>query len=298
MSAEPMTADPESTRAARITMLSVSANACLVVAKLLGGIFGHSHALIADAVESMLDIAGSLIIWSGVRISAIPPDINHPYGHGKAEPVAVLAMAVSLLAAAVGLSMLSVQALYTPHPPPQAFTLVVVCVAIISKELLFRMVSKVGNAMGSTALRADATHHRLDALTSLVAFLGIAISLIGGPEYANADSWAALAACALIAFNGHSMLKPALEEIMDTAPSPDIEAHVRELAVKVEGVAGVEQCRVRKYGIKFIVDLHVEVDGNLTVYKGHEIAHRVKDKLLKSDLRIGDVLVHIEPFKP
>lgn len=285
----------QTARALKLTLISVVANSVLVVVKLLSGLLGNSYALIADAMESALDIVGSLILWSGVKIGAIPPDGNHPYGHGKAEPLAALILGISLLGAAAFLATQSVGAIVTPRPPPEAFTLIVLFIVVLVKEFLYRLVLREGNAINSTVLRTDAWHHRTDAITSVVAFTGIAISLKGGPGYESADAWAALLACVIIAFNGFRMLRPALAEVMDSAPPPDIEASVRELAGTVEGVAGLEQCRVRKYGIVFFVDLHVEVDGNLTVYRGHEIAHRVKDKLLKSNLQIGDVLIHIEP---
>jgi cation diffusion facilitator family transporter len=282
-------------RSQRTSLLSVVANAFLVVIKLVAGVLGNSYALIADAIESALDILGSLVVWGGIRYGARPADEDHPYGHGKAESLAALVIAISLLGAAIGLAIQSVRQIVTPAAPPRAFTLVVLVGVIVTKELLFRFVSNVSRDVNSTVLRADAWHHRSDALTSLAAFAGILVTVLGGEGYESADAWAALFACAIIAFNGVRLLRPAMQEIMDAAADPELDEKVRELACSVKDVITTDECRVRKYGLRFVVDLHVVVDGSLSVRRGHEIAHQVKDTLLHSELNISDVLIHIEP---
>ena len=152
-----------------------------------------------------------------------------------------------------------------------------------------------GEQIESTAVKTDAWHHRADAITSAAAFVGILVARLGGPGWERADAWAALFACAVIGFNGYRLLVPAVAEIMDTAPGPEIESRVRAAAGTVPGVDGIEKCRVRKMGLEYYVDLHVGVDGMISVAAGHDIAHRVKDAVQTAEARVADVLVHIEP---
>jgi cation diffusion facilitator family transporter len=166
---------------------------------------------------------------------------------------------------------------------------------VIIKELLFRFVDRIGRRLGSTALKTDAFHHRIDALTSIAAFIGISIALIGGPPWQSADAWAALFACALIGANGWRLFNPALHEILDTAPQGEIVEQVRAAAGAVPGVIEIDKCLVRKMGLEFYVDLHVGVNEEMTVRAGHDIAHEVKDAIKQTNRRIADVLVHIEP---
>ena len=149
--------------------------------------------------------------------------------------------------------------------------------------------------MNSSALKSDAWHHRSDALTSLAAFVGISIALVGGPGYEVADDWAALAACGVILFNGIRLLLPALNEVMDGAVPDDIDKNVRKVASQVNGVLEIEKCRIRKSGIGLLLDIHVVVLGDISVREGHIIGHEVKDHLLNSNLKISDVTVHVEP---
>lgn len=280
---------------ARVALLGMAANVILATAKIATGLLGNSYVLIADGIESALDIAGSLIIWGGLKFAARPADATHPYGHGKAEPMAAVVVSLGVLAAALGLAIRSAQQLFLPHAPPKAFTLVVLVVVVIVKELLYRSVIRLGKNVASTAVQTDAWHHRTDALTSIAAFIGISIALLGGRGWESADAWAALFACALIGANGWRLFYPALHEILDTAPRGEVVAAVCRAAAGVEGVLNVEKCLVRKMGLEFYVDLHVGVDETISVRAGHSIAHRVKDAIRRTDPRIADVLVHIEP---
>jgi cation diffusion facilitator family transporter len=273
-------------------------NAVLALVKVLSGMLGNSYALIADGIESTLDILGSLLVWGGLHISSAPPDSDHPYGHGKAEPLAALVVALTLVGAAIALAIESVREILIPHHAPAPFTLVVLIGVVVVKETLYRTVFKVGEAIGSTAVKGDAWHHRSDALTSACAFVGITVGLIMGKGYESADDWATLAACMIIAYNGYRIFRPALAEMMDAAPHPEIEARIRGIAGKVSGVQGLDKCLVRKSGLVYFVDLHVLVEGQLTVQDGHGIGHRVKDELKNSGLPIADVLVHLEPATP
>src|SRR5205809_4035495 len=289
---------PSMSRAgARVALLGLVINVVLASVKIVAGVVGHAYVLIADGMESALDVAGSVVIWGGLTVAARPPDRTHPYGHGKAEPIAALVVAVCVLAAAIGLSIESVREILTPHHGPAPFTLAILVVVIVIKEFLFRYVNRIGRDLESTAVQTDAWHHRSDALTSAAAFIGISVALIGGGRWQSADDWAALFACAVIAANGIRLLRPAFYEIMDTAPRAKFVRSICQAASSVPGVVEVEKCRARKMGLDFYVDLHVGVDGNMSVHEGHEIAHRVKSAIQESDSRVADVLVHIEPAK-
>jgi cation diffusion facilitator family transporter len=280
---------------ARIVLCGLVINVFLASAKILAGLFGHAYVLIADGIESALDVGGSIVIWGGLKVAARPPDATHPYGHGKAEPIAAVVVAVGVLAAALGLAVQSMREIFLPHHAPAPYTLVVLIVAVIVKEILYRYVIRFGRNMESTAVQTDAWHHRTDAMTSIAAFIGISVALVGGTPWQSADDWAALFACALIGANGYRILSPALHEIMDTAPRGPIVNSVRNAAAAVPGVIEVEKCLIRKMGLDFYVDLHVGVNGSISVHEGHAIAHQVKRAIQQSDARIADVLVHIEP---
>jgi cation diffusion facilitator family transporter len=280
---------------ARIALFGLAINIMLASVKIVAGFFGNAYVLIADGIESAMDVGASIVIWGGLKVAARPPDPTHPYGHGKAEPIAAVIVAIGVLAAALGLAIQSVREIFLPHHGPAPYTLVVLIVAVIVKETLYRYVIRFGRNVESTAVQTDAWHHRTDAITSIAAFIGISVALIGGEPWQSADDWAALFACALIGANGYRLLRPALYEIMDTAPGGKIVRSIRRVARSVPGVIEVEKCRVRKMGLDFYVDLHVGVKDSISVREGHEIAHQVKAAIQENDSRVADVLVHIEP---
>jgi cation diffusion facilitator family transporter len=280
---------------ARFALFGLIVNVLLAAAKIFAGVIGHAYVLIADGIESALDVGGSIVIWGGLTVAARPPDRTHPYGHGKAEPIAAVIVAVGVLTAAVGLAIQSVREIFLPHHAPAPWTLAVLVVTVIIKESLYRYAIRFGRKVESTAVKTDAWHHRMDALTSIAAFIGISVALIGGEKWQSADDWAALVACALIAANGIRLARPAFYEIMDTAPGGKIHKSILAVAGSVPGVVAVEKCHARKMGLDYYVDLHVGVDGSISVREGHEIAHQVKSAIQQSDARIADVLVHIEP---
>jgi cation diffusion facilitator family transporter len=279
----------------RVALLGLLINVVLAAIKIAAGLLGNAYVLIADGIESALDVGGSLIIWGALKFAARPPDATHPYGHGKAEPFAAIIVSVGVLAAALGLAISSVRELFIPRHAPARFTLLVLVLAIVVKEILYRYVVRIGRDVESTAIQTDAWHHRTDALTSVAAFIGISVALIGGEAWQSADDWAALFACALIGANGYRLLRPALFEILDTAPRGEIVDQVRNAACAVPGVIEVEKTYIRKMGLSFYADLHVKVNGGISVREGHHIAHEVKRAIQESDGRMADVLVHIEP---
>ena len=279
----------------RSTIIGIIANLLLAVTKGLAGFFGNSYALIADAIESTSDVFSSIIVLSGLKIASKPRDANHPYGHGKAEPIAAVIVALALFGAAIVIVIQSVREVITPHHAPEPFTLIVLVGVVIIKELLYRYVFRVGIEVQSTAVMTDAWHHRSDAITSAAAFIGISLALIGGEGWESSDDIAALFASAIIAYNAYRLIKPAINEIMDAAPPPHVEENVRKVAMAIEGVAGLDKCYVRKMGLEFYIDLHVVVSGEISVTQGHWISHKVKDAILSSNPKISDVLIHIEP---
>jgi cation diffusion facilitator family transporter len=281
----------------RISALAVAINALLAIGKIVTGIMGNSYALIADGIESTADIFSSFIVWGGLRIAVKPADADHPFGHGKAESIAAVVVSLMLLGASWLIAVQSIREIRTPHHAPAWFTLVVLLGVIAIKETLYRLVFKVGHGLGSSSLKGDAWHHRSDALTSAAAFIGISVALLGGPGFESADDWAALSACGVIAWNGLRLFRAALDEVMDASAPVEFVDLVRRIAGGVEGVAAIEKCRIRKSGLHFSMDIHVAVDGGLSVDRGHAIAHQVKDRLLESQQRINDVSVHIEPAK-
>jgi cation diffusion facilitator family transporter len=273
-------------------------SAVLAVIKVVTGLAGGSYALVADGIESALDIFSALLVWSGLRVSGSAPTERFPYGQGKAEHLAALAAATMLLAAAVGIAWGALREVFVVHQAPAFFTLPVLAGVIVGKEMTYRILRSKGRELGSQALSTDAWHHRSDALTSLAALVGISIALIGGDDFASADDWAALAACGVIAWNAVRLLRSAVQDVLDVAAPEEVHERIRQLARAVPGVGGVDVLRVRRSGLVFLVDIHVEVDGDLPVREGHAIAHRVKNRVLQSELPVLDVLVHIEPKTP
>ena len=283
-------------RSLRATFLGLAANVALTIAKFLAGIFGHSQALIADAVESLADIFSSIIVWRGLVVAETPPDEDHPYGHGKAEPLAAASVSAMLLLAAGLIAYHSLHGILAPRVAPSPWTLIILIVVIAVKETLFRFVLRESETVASSAVETDAWHHRSDAITSAAAFIGISISLVGGKGYEAADNWAALAAACVIAFNGWRLLRPAFNELMDRSPDRELIKKIRAVASAIHGVDGVEKCFVRKMGYQFFVDMHLEVDPQMTVENSHRISHEVKDKVRVEIPSVRDVLVHIEPL--
>lgn len=283
-------------RSVRATVLGLSTNILLAITKLVAGICGRSYALIADAIESMADAAGSIVVWRGVVIAEKPPDKEHPYGHGKAEAIAAASVSAMLLGAALVIVIRAVREIESPRHEPAPYTLIVLLVVILIKEALFRIVGRIGEEVDNRAVKADAWHHRSDALTSAAAALGISISLVGGDKYRSADDWAAIFAAGIIAVNGFLLLRPALDELMDAAPKEDIAGMARGIALRVDGVKGVEKCFARKMGYAYWLDMHIEVDGALSVAVAHELSHTVKDAIRQKLPRVLDVAIHIEPF--
>lgn len=282
-------------KAIRTTYVGIASNMGLALLKGITGYFGNSYALIADAIESTTDVFSSIMVLLGLRYSSKPPDENHPYGYGRAEPLITFLVVGFLVASATIIATESIENIQTPHALPKPYTLVVLGIIIVLKEFFFRFVSKRSKETNSSSLKADAWHHRSDAITSLAAFIGISIALIFGKGYETADDWAALVASIIILYNAYRIFRPALGEIMDKQLYDDLVAEIRKVSQTVEGVLDTEKCLVRKTGMTFHIDLHAIVDGRISVAEGHLISHNLKDTLMEELPELADVLVHIEP---
>jgi cation diffusion facilitator family transporter len=282
-------------KAIQATYISIIGNFILAVAKGITGIFGNSFALVADAIESLTDVLSSALVLFGIKYSTRPADSNHPYGHGRAETLVTFLVVGFLVISATVIAYESILNIQTPHEIPENYTLVVLAIIIIIKEIFFRIIAKKGKETNSSSLQADAWHHRSDAITSAMAFVGISIAIFMGPGYETADDWAALFASFLIIFNAYLIFRPALGEILDEHVYDDLVKEIRRISEEVDGVQGTEKCHVRKTGMTYLVDLHLLVNGKLSVTQGHEISHTAKDKLMQELPELANILIHIEP---
>ena len=281
--------------AIRITYFSIVGNASLAIIKGLAGFFGNSYALIADAIESTADIFSSFLVLFGLKYASRPADKNHPYGHGRAEPLITFLVVGFLITSATIIAYESIKNIGTPHELPKIWTLFVLIPLIIWKEISFQLVIRKAKETNSSSLKADAWHHRSDAITSIAALIGISIALYFGKGYETADDWAALFASGFILYNSYKIFRPALGEIMDEHLYDDLVADIRKVSLSCAGVVATEKCFVRKAGMKYHVELHAIVQADITVKFGHEIAHNLKDTLLNDIPQLGHVLIHIEP---
>jgi cation diffusion facilitator family transporter len=281
--------------AIRITYFSIVGNAGLAIIKGLAGFFGNSYALIADAIESTADIFSSFLVLFGLKYASRPADKNHPYGHGRAEPLITFLVVGFLITSATIIAYESIKNIGTPHELPKIWTLFVLIPLIIWKEISFQLVIRKAKETNSSSLKADAWHHRSDAITSIAALIGISIALYFGKGYETADDWAALFASGFILYNSYKIFRPALGEIMDEHLYDDLVADIRKVSLSCAGVVATEKCFVRKAGMKYHVELHAIVQADITIKYGHEIAHNLKDTLLNEIPQLGHVLIHIEP---
>ncbi len=283
--------------AVKATYFSIFGNLALAIVKGLAGFLGNSYALIADALESTTDVFSSLLVLFGIKYANKPADDNHPYGHGRAEPLITFLVVVFLITTATVIAYESIINIQTPHRLPEKWTLVILGIIIIWKEYSYRLVLKRSKETNSSALEADAWHHRSDAITSVAAFIGISMALFLGPGYEAADDWAALFASGFIMYNSYLIFRPALGEIMDEHVYDDLIDEIRRVSLTVEGVMDTEKCFIRKAGMKYHVDLHAVVNAHISVKEGHDIAHLLKDTLRQQIPQLGHVLIHIEPHE-
>jgi cation diffusion facilitator family transporter len=288
--------DP-SERGIRAAQLGILINALLALTKLLAGVVGNSYALVADAIESGTDIFSSLIVMGGLRIARRDPTEEYPFGYGRAETLATAVVALMLIGAAAGIGIEAVREIRTPHHLPAPWTLGVLAVVVIVKWVISRRVEQVGSEIDSTAVKADAWHHLSDAVTSTAAFIGISIALWGGPGWEPADDWAALAAAAVIAYNGLAILRTALRDLMDATPGGEILAEIRRIAEAVPEVLAIEKLQVRRSGMNYHAAIHVQARASMSLADAHALGGRVKATIQEALPQVTRVLIHMEPFE-
>lgn len=272
-------------------------NTALAIIKLVAGVVGHASALVADAVESIADIFSSLIVLGGLHIAARPADTDHPYGHGRAEALAGAVVSLMLAAAAVGIAVQAIAQIRAPMHTPAPWTLAVLTIVIVVKGALARGVLRVGTDTGSRAVMADAKHHLGDVVTSTAAFLGISAAVIGGPGWESADGWAALVASAVILYNGVLMLRPSIDDLMDRLPDDRVVQSIFHAAAGVDEVCAVEKLKIRKVGLHYAVDLHVQADPQMSLHDAHIVSGKVKGAIRGAMPAVDGVLVHMEPYE-
>ncbi len=275
----------------------IVANVLLALVKGAAGIVGHSFALVADAAESLSDILGSLVVWSGLRVAARDPDHDHPWGHGKAEPLAAGVVGLLLVGAATGIVIRAIQGILVPHQVPEAWTLLVLALVVLVKETLFRRVSRTAESIGSGVVAADAWHHRSDAISSAAAFVGVGVAVLGGAPLYWADEAAAIVAGALIAMAAWRILRPAAHELMDGAPEATLMRQVDGAARGVAGICHVEKVMARKVGARYYVDLHAQADPAMSLHDAHILSGMVKTAIRRAVPAVANVLVHMEPYE-
>ena len=281
----------------RLAQLGLVVNAMLTVVKLVAGIVGNAYALVADAIESATDMIASLVVWSGLRIASREADNRYPFGYGRAEPIAAATVGAIMFGAATAIAIEAIREIRTPHHAPAPFTLAVLAVVIVVKEVLAKRVMKASEQSGSVVVRADAWHHRADAITSGAAFIGISVALIGGPGWEPADDWAALVAAGIICINGSLLMRTAARDLMDRAPDAPLLDAVGTAALATPGVLAIEKLKIRKSGTNHYVDIHVQAEPSLSLQDAHILSGCVKGAIRQAVPTAVGVLIHMEPYE-
>jgi cation diffusion facilitator family transporter len=282
--------------ARRVTWAGLVANLVLAGVKIAAGVVGNSRAVLADGIHSISDLATDLAVLLGMRYWTAPADSDHQHGHRRIETLVTLAIGLALFAVAGGLIWDVLHNLLVPvGRPPGLIALAAALLSILTKESLYHWTVTVGRRVGSRAVVANAWHHRSDAVSSVPAVIAVAASIVR-PEWAWLDKVGALVVCGFIVWAAWRIVSPALAELSDRGAPEDTLAELERLATEVEGVRSAHALRTRYVGPLLAVDVHLEVDGDLTVAHGFTIAREVKRRLLEHGPDVGDVVVQLEPW--
>ena len=273
-------------------------NGALGGVKLGAGLLGHSYALVADAAESFSDVMGSCVTLYGLKLAAEPADQTHPSGHGRAETIASAVTALVVFGVGGAIFWQALLSLGEVRQAPNPLTLLILVPVILVKEWMFHWMRARGKEIGSLAVVADAWHQRSDVVTSVAALAGIIVAWVGGPAWSHADSWAAMLSSLWLMGTGLWLLGPALHELMEGSVDPALIEFIYETSQNCEGIQGIDKVWVRKLGMRLMVDMHIEVDPNISVQEGHRLSHEVKARLQRELPQVRDVMVHVEPFDP
>lgn len=279
----------------RAALASLLVTLALGIAKLAGGWFGHSLALLSDSVHSLGDALASASILIALWWAERPADREHPYGHTRIETVAASNVALLLVLSGFWIVWESIRSWNEPAAAPHWYTLLIALASVVMNEAVFRYSMSVARSTGSTAIETAAWDQRLDVLGSFVVVVGLAVALWAGPGWHAVDHLAALVVAAIVLWAGGTLFWNSLQDLMDRQAEPKLLAKIRDLAIGVDGVRGVETLLVRKSGLEYFVDIHVEVDADISVREGHHIGHAVKARIMAEITAVKDVLVHIEP---
>ncbi len=282
--------------AEQTSFISLLVNLMFALCKGIAGVFGNSFALVADAIESMTDVFSSLLVFLGIKYATRPADNNHPYGHGKVEPLVTFVIVGFLLFSSGIILYNAIDNIGTAHEKPKMYTIFVLLAVVISKECIYRFMHQKGQDTHSTSLNSEAWHHRSDAISSGMALIGIVIAIFGGEGYESADDYAAIITAGIIIFNTYLIFRPALGEIMDEHLHCDLEDDIRTLSKAHFPETETEKLFIRKYGMFYHIDMHLMVNPKMNVYDAHVLSHQVKDLLMKANPHICNILIHIEPL--
>ncbi|MFV2072905.1 MAG: cation diffusion facilitator family transporter [Thermoanaerobaculales bacterium] len=292
-----MTEYPGASEVRRAGWVGLLCNLMLSVVKVVAGIVGNSQAVVADALHSLTDSLTDIAVILGVRYWTAPADEEHPHGHGRIETLVTVVIGVTVGMVAVGMGWKAILSLrHRPESGPAVIALAAALLSVVVKEVLYRWTAKIGHRVHSPALVANAWHHRSDAISSIPAALAVAAALIH-PAWAIVDRIGAIVVCAFILQASWSILRPALDQLIDAGAPAAERRHIEELACDVDGVEAAHAVRTRYVGARLAVDMHVEVDGGLSVGEGHAIAKAVKTRLIEEGPHVVDVVVQIEPFR-
>ncbi len=277
-------------------LFGLFSNLALIAIKAVAGILGNSFALLADAVESATDALSSLFLWLGLRYAQRPPDENHPYGHGRLEPLLTFLVVAFLLGSALSIGIQGYFNLKKPQTLPEPFTLLVLVGIIAWKEITFHYIRLKAKKHHSSVLQAEAWHHRSDALSSLFALVGIGLAWILGSDFAWLDEAAAMISALILVLNAYRIFRKAFSEIMDEDVYQPLANRILEIGQGLPFIMGIPTCRIRKLGTRYYVDLHIWVDPTMSVAQSHAHAHALKDCIMADQPHIQDVLIHVEPY--
>ncbi len=285
---------PAVQQAKRITIVGFAVNLLLAGLKFVFGFFGHSHAVMADGVHSLSDMVTDLFVLIGIKFWSAPADECHPYGHQRIETITTVGIASLLAFAAAGLGWRAMSQLSDPVCQPLSCIFIAPLASIVIKEILFRRTYAVGQRIKSPAVMANAWHHRSDVISSIPPLVAVVAAAIN-PKWAFLDAVGALIVALLILRVAWKIAAPALAELTEKGASPQELQTIEALACEVPGVCSVHKVRTRRLGSGFFIDLHVVVDGDLTVRASHEIASVIQKELVDNGPAVADVTVHIEP---
>jgi cation diffusion facilitator family transporter len=284
-------------QAVSATWLGLAINLLLGCAKLAGGLIGQSFALISDAVNSLGDVLTSVAVLVAFRVAQKPPDAEHPYGHTRAEAIAGSNVAVLVMVSALIVGWRAIQGLpNSSHHVPPVWTLAIAGANVVIKEGLYQYKIRLGRRAGSRAVIANAWDHRADAFSALAVLVGLLIVRVGGPRFIAFDELAALFVVMVILSSGTKLFWASAQELMDAQADRSLVDQIRERAAAVAGVKRVDKLWVRKSGIEYLVDIHIQVPAEESVAEGHRVGHLVKDELLSGFTNLRDVMVHLEPY--